>query len=94
MFAPTTAMLIIAVDKFPHTKRGIRRTSYPLVPCRNSRASNQMLNQKHGGMINQKNLQYRPPARRNSRLSGRKHILARERRSLAAFAASERVISG
>lgn len=33
MFAPTTAMLIIAVDKFPHTKRGIRRTSYPLVPC-------------------------------------------------------------
>ena len=23
------------VDKFPHTKRGIRRTSYPLVPCGN-----------------------------------------------------------
>lgn len=23
----------MAVDKFPHTKRGIRRTSYPLVPC-------------------------------------------------------------
>ena len=37
MFAPTTAMLIIAVDKFPHTKRGIRRTSYPLVPCGDSR---------------------------------------------------------
>ena len=24
----------MAVDKFPHTERGIRRTSYPLVPRR------------------------------------------------------------
>ena len=23
----------MAVDKFPHTERGIRRTFYPLVPC-------------------------------------------------------------
>ena len=23
----------MTVDKFPHTERGIRRTSYPLVPC-------------------------------------------------------------
>ena len=23
----------MAVDKFPHTQRGIRRTSCPLVPC-------------------------------------------------------------
>lgn len=23
----------MAVDKFPHTEKGIRRTCYPLVPC-------------------------------------------------------------
>ena len=26
----------MTVDKFPHTERGIRRTSYPLVPCRDN----------------------------------------------------------
>lgn len=29
----------MAVDKFPHTERGIRRTSYPLVPRRGHRAA-------------------------------------------------------
>lgn len=24
----------MAVDMFPHTERDVRRTSYPLVPCR------------------------------------------------------------
>ncbi len=33
----------MAVDKFPHTERGIRRTSYPLVPC-----GSRMLSTKEG----------------------------------------------
>ncbi len=33
MFLYIPAILKLAVDKFPHTDKGIRYTSYPLVPC-------------------------------------------------------------
>lgn len=34
MFLYIPAILKLAVDKFPHTDKGIRYTSYPLVPHR------------------------------------------------------------
>lgn len=36
MFLYIPAILKLAVDKFPHTDKGIRYTSYPLVPCGDS----------------------------------------------------------